>query len=62
MMPITHAGTVMARIWVSPRSYGATSVSVSIAAIAAETGEAASAIPDCTTVTVSGRDGRMWLR
>lgn len=60
-MPITHAGIVIARIWVSPRLYGSTSVNVSIAAIAAETGEAASAMPDCTTVTVSGRDGRMWF-
>ena len=59
MMPMTHAGNVIARIWPSPRSYGATSVRVSIAAMAAETGEAASAMPDCTTVVVSGRDGRM---
>ena len=42
-MPTRHAGRVMARIWVSPRLYGATSVRVSMAAIAAETGEAASA-------------------
>ena len=41
---------------------GATSVRVSIAAIAAETGEAARATPDCTTLTVIGRDGRIPLR
>ena len=58
-MPTRHDGIVMARISVRPRLYGATSVRVSIAAIAAETGEAASAMPDCTTVTVSGRDGRI---
>ena len=58
-IPITHEGIVMARISVRPRLYGATSVRVSIAAIAAETGEAARAIPDCTTVTVSGREGRI---
>ena len=58
-IPIRHAGIVMDRISVRPRLYGATSVRVSIAAIAAETGEAASAMPDCTTVTVRGREGRM---
>ena len=58
-MPITQDGMVIARISVSPRLYGATSVRVSIAAMAAETGDAARAIPDCTTVTVNGRDGRI---
>jgi hypothetical protein len=32
-----------------------------MAAMAAETGDAASAMPDCTTVNVSGRAGRMWF-
>jgi hypothetical protein len=32
-----------------------------MAAIAADTGDAARAIPDCTTVSVSGRAGRMWF-
>ena len=58
-MPTTQAGKVMARICPSPRLYGATSVRVSIAAMAAETGDAASAMPDCTTVTVNGREGRI---
>jgi hypothetical protein len=62
MMPTTAAGIVIARIFGRPKSYGATSVSVSIAAIAADTGDAASAIPDWTTVTVRGRDGRMLFR
>ncbi len=61
-MPTMQAGSVMARIWVRPRLNGATSVRVSIAAIAAETGEAANATPDCTTLTVIGRDGRIPLR
>ncbi len=38
--------------------YGATSVSVIIAAIAADTGLQARAIPETTTVSDSGRDGR----
>ena len=58
-MPITQDGIVMARIWVSPRLYGATSVRVNMAAIAADTGDAARAMPDCTTVTDKGREGRM---
>ena len=33
-----------------------------MAAMAAETGEAASATPDCTTLTVIGLDGRIPLR
>ena len=61
-MPTMHEGTVTARIWVSPKLYSSVSVRVSIAAIAAETGDAASATPDCTTLTVMGRDGRIPLR
>src|SRR6478735_2058088 len=61
-MPTMQAGRVIARIWVRPKLYGATSVRVSMAAIAADTGEAASATPDCTTLTDIGRDGRMPLR
>ena len=61
-MPTRQAGSVMARISIRPRLYGPTSVNVSIAAIAAETGEAASATPDCTTLTVMGREGRIPLR
>ena len=61
-MPTRHAGIVTARIWVRPKLYGSVSVSVSMAAIAADTGDAASATPDCTTVTDMGRDGRIPLR
>src|SRR5918993_404122 len=61
-MPTMQAGRVMARIWVSPKLYSLVSVSVNIAAMAADTGEAARATPDWTTVTDSGREGRMPLR
>ena len=59
MIPMTPAGNVIDRIWARSKLYGSTAVRVTIAAIAAETGDAASDMPDCTTVTVSGREGRM---
>ncbi len=46
MIPTTTAGMVIDRISMRSKLYGATSVSVNIAAIAAETGDAANAIPD----------------
>ena len=61
-MPTRHAGNVTARIWVSPKPYSSVSVRVSMAAIAADTGDAARATPDCTTVTDIGRSGLMPLR
>ena len=58
-MPMTHAGMVMARIWVSPRLYGRDVGQGQHRGHGGGDGEAARAMPDCTTVTVSGRDGRM---
>src|SRR5690606_35178305 len=46
----------------SSKSHGATSVSVTMAAMAAETGLQASATPVATTESDSGREGRMPLR
>ena len=57
-MPITAAGMVTERTSTIEKLYGATSVSVIIAAIAADTGLQASAMPEATTVIESGRSGR----
>ena len=58
-IPMRQAGTVMARICVSPSPYSSVSVRVTMAAMAADTGDAARAMPDCTTVSDIGLDGRM---
>jgi hypothetical protein len=57
-MPMSAAGMVTESTSTMLKLYGATSVSVIIAAIAADTGLQASAIPDATTVIDNGRDGR----
>ena len=57
-MPMSAAGIVTDSTWTMLKLYGATSVRVIIAAMAAETGLQARAMPDATTVSDSGREGR----
>ncbi len=57
-MPMSAAGIVTDSTWTMLKLYGATSVRVIIAAMAAETGLQAKAMPDATTVNDNGREGR----
>ena len=57
-MPMIAAGIVTDKTSTIEKSYGATSVSVIMAAIAADTGLQASAMPEATTVIDNGRSGR----
>ena len=61
-MPITAAGIVTESTSTIEKLYGSTSVRVIIAAIAADTGLQASAMPETTTVIDSGRSGRILAR
>ena len=61
-MPISAAGIVTDSTSIMLKLYGATSVSVIIAAMAADTGLHARAMPDTTTVIDSGRSGRILCR
>jgi hypothetical protein len=60
MIPTIAAGMVTDSTLTMSKLYGATSVSVIMAAIAAETGLQARAMPETTTVIDSGRSGRIF--
>ena len=59
MIPTIAAGMVIDSTLTMSKLYGSTSVRVIIAAMAAETGLQARAMPETTTVIDNGRSGRI---